>query len=38
MQHRRFATHRLTRAAQFKNWLEFEFEIVNTTFMSDLDY
>jgi len=32
------ATHRLTRAAQFKNWRESEFEIVNTTFMSDLDY
>ena len=32
------ATHRLARAALFKNWRESEFEIVNTTFMSDLDY
>ena len=33
-----FATHRLARAELFKNWRESEFEIVNTTFMSDLDY
>jgi hypothetical protein len=32
------ATHRSARAALFKNWLESEFEIVNTTFLSDLDY
>jgi hypothetical protein len=32
------ATHRLARAALFKDWRESEFEIVNTTFMSDLDY
>jgi len=32
------ATHRSTRAALFKNWRESEFEIVNTTFLSDLDY
>src|SRR5215212_3452882 len=32
------ATHRLARAALFKNWLQSEFEIVNTTFLSDLDY
>jgi len=32
------ATHRLARAALFKNWRESEFEIVNTTFLSDLDY
>jgi hypothetical protein len=32
------ATHRLARAELFKNWLESEFEIVNTTFLSDLDY
>ena len=32
------ATHRLARAELFKNWRESEFEIVNTTFMSDLDY
>ena len=31
-------THRLARAASFKNWRESEFEIVNTTFLSDLDY
>jgi hypothetical protein len=31
-------THRLARAALFKNWLQSEFEIVNTTFLSDLDY
>ena len=28
----------VTRAKLFKNWLESEFEIVNTTFLSDLDY
>jgi hypothetical protein len=32
------ATHRLARAELFRNWLESEFEIVNTTFLSDLDY
>ena len=32
------ATHHLARAALFKNWRESEFEIVNTTFLSDLDY
>jgi hypothetical protein len=32
------ATHRSARAGLFKNWRESEFEIVNTTFMSDLDY
>ena len=32
------ATHRLARAALFKNWRESEFEIINTTFLSDLDY
>jgi len=32
------ATHRLARAQLMKNWLESEFEIVNTTFLSDLDY
>jgi hypothetical protein len=32
------ATHRLARAGLFKNWLESEFETVNTTFLSDLDY
>ena len=32
------ATHRLARAELFKDWRESEFEIVNTTFMSDLDY
>ncbi|WP_156908474.1 hypothetical protein [Bradyrhizobium murdochi] len=31
-------THRLTRAQLMKGWLESEFEIVNTTFLSDLDY
>jgi hypothetical protein len=31
-------SHRLARAKLFKNWLESEFEIVNTTFLSDLDY
>ena len=32
------ATHRLARAALFRDWRESEFEIVNTTFLSDLDY
>jgi len=32
------ATHRSARAALFKSWRESEFEIVNTTFLSDLDY
>jgi hypothetical protein len=32
------ATHRLARSALLKNWLESEFETVNTTFLSDLDY
>jgi hypothetical protein len=32
------ATHRSARATLFKNWRESEFEIVNTTFLSDLDY
>ena len=32
------AAHRLARTALFKNWRESEFEIVNTTFLSDLDY
>ena len=32
------ATHRSARAELFKNWRESEFEIVNTTFLSDLDY
>jgi hypothetical protein len=31
-------THRLARAELLKNWLQSEFEIVNTTFLSDLDY
>ena len=31
-------SYRLARAAQLKDWLESEFEIVNTTFLSDLDY
>jgi hypothetical protein len=31
-------SHRLMRKALMKNWSESEFEIVNTTFMSDLDY
>ena len=31
-------THRSTRARLMKDWLESEFEIVNTTFLSDLDY
>ena len=32
------AKHRQARAALFKDWRESEFEIVNTTFLSDLDY
>jgi hypothetical protein len=31
-------SHRLTRATLMKQWRESEFEIVNTTFLSDLDY
>jgi hypothetical protein len=31
-------THRSARARLMKDWLESEFEIVNTTFLSDLDY
>jgi hypothetical protein len=31
-------THRLARVEMVRNWLESEFEIVNTTFLSDLDY
>jgi hypothetical protein len=31
-------SHRLTRAMLMKQWREFEFEIVNTTYLSDLDY
>lgn len=31
-------SHRLTRDELMKNWSESEFEIVNTTFLSDLDY
>ena len=31
-------SHRLARAALMKAWRESEFEIVNTTFLSDLDY
>jgi hypothetical protein len=30
--------HRAARAELLKNWLQSEFEIVNTTFLSDLDY
>jgi hypothetical protein len=33
-----FAAHRLARVELFKDWRESEFEIVNTTFLSDLDY
>jgi hypothetical protein len=32
------ATHRLARTELLKNWRASEFEIVNTTFLSDLDY
>jgi hypothetical protein len=31
-------SHRLARAALTREWRESEFEIVNTTFLSDLDY
>ena len=31
-------THRSARVKLLKEWLESEFEIVNTTFLSDLDY
>ena len=31
-------SHRAARAKLFKDWLGSEFEIVNTTFLSDLDY
>jgi hypothetical protein len=31
-------SHRAARAKLLKDWLESEFEIVNTTFLSDLDY
>jgi hypothetical protein len=31
-------SHRSARAKLLKDWLESEFEIVNTTFLSDLDY
>ena len=31
-------THRVERARLMKDWRDSEFEIVNTTFMSDLDY
>ena len=31
-------SHRLARADLMKRWSESEFEIVNTTFLSDLDY
>ena len=30
--------HRVTRMDAMKDWLGSEFEIVNTTFLSDLDY
>src|SRR5689334_18671452 len=30
--------HRAWRAALMKEWSQSEFEIINTTFMSDLDY
>jgi hypothetical protein len=32
------ASHRLLRPLILKNWLESEFETVNTMFLSDLDY
>jgi hypothetical protein len=32
------ATHVVTRAQLMKDWRDSEFEIVNTTFLSDLDY
>ena len=31
-------THGSTRARMMKDWRDSEFEIVNTTFLSDLDY
>ena len=31
-------THRLARTRLMKDWRDSEFEIVNTTFLSDLDY
>ena len=31
-------SHRVMRTALMKQWREFELEIVNTTFLSDLDY
>jgi hypothetical protein len=31
-------SHRVTRAGLMKQWRESEFEIINTTFLSDLDY
>jgi hypothetical protein len=31
-------SHHLLRTQILKNWLESEFEIANTTFLSDLDY
>ena len=31
-------SHRSSRAKLLKDWLQSEFEIVNTTFLSDLDY
>ena len=31
-------SHRRTRAELMKDWSASEFEIVNTTFLSDLDY
>jgi len=31
-------SHRLARAVLMKEWRQSEFEIVNTTFLSDLDY
>jgi hypothetical protein len=32
------ASFRPSRAALVQDWLESEFEAVNTTFLSDLDY
>jgi len=32
------ASFRLSRVALVQDWLESEFEVVNTTFLSDLDY
>jgi hypothetical protein len=32
------ATYRVARARLMKDWRDSEFEVVNTTFMSDLDY